>query len=245
MDSDNQPNSRLDAIVTRWTLLNEAHAVENASSVEARQTLVLRYLPAIRRYVGAITQQDDLAQDMTQEVVVRLMSGGFSGADPHRGRFRDLLKTAIRNLIRNHWAREQRRRTTSLEVDDLADNDRAADEAWDESWRNSVLDLAWNALKQQEVKHPDTVPYTLLRLRAEHPDESSEELAQRLSKHVGRAVRPDAFRQKLRRARLQFVDLLIAEIGRGLVDPTPERIEEELIALELHEYVRDLLPSDS
>ena len=155
MDSENQPNSRLDAIATRWTLLREAHALSNASSVEARQALVLRYLPAIRRYVGAITRQDDLAQDMTQEVVVRLMSGGFAGADPHRGRFRDLLKTSIRNLIRNQWTREQRRRTTSLEVDDLADNDSAADEAWDESWRLSVLDLAWNALQQHERNAPD------------------------------------------------------------------------------------------
>lgn len=245
MDSDNQPNSRLDAIATRWTLLQEAHAAENASPVEARQALVLRYLPAIRRYVAAIVRQDDLAQDMTQEVVVRLMSGGFSGADPHRGRFRDLLKTAIRNLIRNHWTREQRRRTTPLDAHDLAESDRAAEEAWDASWRISILDLAWNALKQHERKHAGTVPFTLLRLRAEHPDESSEELAQRLSEHVGRAVRPDALRQKLRRARLQFIDLLIAEIGRGLDDPTPERIEEELIALDLHEYVRDSLPSDS
>ena len=87
MDSDNQPNSRLDAIATRWTLLQEAHAAENASSVEARQALVLRYLPAIRRYVAAIVRQDDLAQDMTQEVVVRLMSGGFSARIPIVGDF--------------------------------------------------------------------------------------------------------------------------------------------------------------
>lgn len=244
MDSENQPNSRLDAIATRWTLLREAHALSNASSVEARQALVLRYLPAIRRYVGAITRQDDLAQDMTQEVVVRLMSGGFAGADPHRGRFRDLLKTSIRNLIRNQWSRDQRRRTTPLEVDDLAEHDRAAEEAWDESWRLSILDLAWNALQQHERNHPSSVAYTLLRLRAEHPDESSDELAERLSTQLGKAVRPDALRQKLRRARLQFVDLLITEISRGLDHPTPERIEEELIALNLHEYVRDLLPSE-
>ncbi len=229
----------------RWTLLRAAHAPLHGSTIEARQALVLRYLPAIRRYVAAIVREDELAGDMTQDIVVRLMSGDFSGADPHRGRFRDLLKTAIRNMIRNQWARQRRRRTVSLEADELACRAEAAEGAWSESWRLSVLDLAWDALRQEERKQPGAVPYTLLRMRADHPDESSDQLARRLSEHLGKAVRPDALRQKLRRARLQFVDLLIAEIGRGLDDPTPERIEEELIALGLHEFVRDLLPSDS
>lgn len=245
MDSESGSQSRLDAIATRWTLLREAHGPLNSSTTEARQALVLRYLPAIKRYVAAILRQDELAQDMTQDIVVRLMSGDFSGADPNRGRFRDLLKTAIRNMIRNQWTRQKRRRTTVLDETDLAGDAAAGDDAWSESWRLSVLELAWNALQQHERKRPGTVAYTLLRMRADHPDESSDQLAARLSEKLGKTVRPDAFRQKLRRARLQFVDLLITEIGRGLDDPTPERIEEELVALELHEFVRDLLPSDS
>ncbi len=51
-----------------------------------------------------------------------------------------------------------------------------------------------------------------------------------------------ALRQKLRRARLQFADLLIAEIARGLNDPTAEKIEDELVALGLIDVVRGLLP---
>ena len=90
------------------------------------------------------------------------------------------------------------------------------------------------------------MPFTLLRLRAEHPDESSEELARTALGTCGQSGSSRRIATEARAApRLQFVDLLIAEIGRGLDDPTPERIEEELIALDLHEYVRDSLPSDS
>ena len=50
-------------------------------------------------------------------------------------------------------------------------------------------------------------------------------------------------RQRLRRTRLQFADLLITELGRSIDDPTPEKIEEELIALGLLELMRGLLPA--
>ena len=81
-------------------------------------------------------------------------------------------------------------------------------------------------------------------MRADHPDDTSAQLAQRLSQKLGRTVRPDALRQKLRRARLQFVDLLIAELAGGIDQPTAEKIQDELLALGLFEQVKDLLPEE-
>ncbi len=83
---------RLEAISTRWTLLRQAHEASTVTSAEARNALVLRYLPAVRRYLGAIVRNDQDADDLTQDVLTRLLSGDFSGADPARGRFRDFLK---------------------------------------------------------------------------------------------------------------------------------------------------------
>jgi hypothetical protein len=51
-------------------------------------------------------------------------------------------------------------------------------------------------------------------------------------------------RQQLHRARAQFADLLLAELASGLSDPTPQKLEDELIALDLLQYVRHLLPSE-
>ena len=60
----------------------------------------------------------------------------------------------------------------------------------------------------------------------------------------GKPVRADAFRQKLHRARMQFVDLILAEVANGLADPTPEKIQDELAALGLLGLVQRYLPAD-
>jgi RNA polymerase sigma factor (sigma-70 family) len=239
-------NPRLEAISTRWTLLRQAHGESEEAAAGARRELVLRYLPAVRRYVGAMVRKDDEAEDITQDVVMRLMNGDFAGADPSRGRFRDFLKMAIRNMVRSHWGRLKRRRVVDLGVETLqGPDDNAREAVWLSSWREGVLELVWKAMEQHARNRPGSIGYTLLKLRADCPDDSSEQLAERLSEKLGRPVRADALRQALRRARLQFADLLITEIAKGLEGPTPEKIEEELAALGLLEYMRDLLPTES
>ena len=86
--------------------------------------------------------------------------------------------------------------------------------------------------------------YTLLRLRSEHPDESSEQLAKRLGDRLNRVVRADALRQKLRRARVRFAELLLMEIANGLTRATASDVEEELVDLQLYRLVERLLPED-
>lgn len=234
----------MDAISTRWTLLREAHGQDTAANA-ARGTLLMRYLPAIRRYIGALVRDEGEADDLAHDVGVRLLAGDFAGADPNRGRFRDLLKVAVRNMVRNHWARGNRRKTAAYDLNALADqNDDVEDDRWLVEWRQGVLDQAWSALERQQAQRAGNVDYTLLRLRADHPDDSSDQLAERLSRQLGEPIRPDAVRQKLRRARLRLVDLLIAEVAKGLNDPSPEKIEDELVALGLLEYLRELLPAD-
>jgi RNA polymerase sigma factor (sigma-70 family) len=241
MDNPSERAARLEAISTRWTLFRQAHGEVAASTAEARNALVLRYLPAIRRYVGAIVQNNQEADDVAQDVVVRLLSGDFAGADPDRGRFRDLLKVVIRNMVRNRWNRQKTRRAAHVDVANVAAED-TDEERWTAEWRQSVLELAWHALQQYERTHSGSVAFTVMELRAGRPDDSSEQLAARLSEKLGQPVRADAVRQRLRRARLQFADLLLAEVARGLRDPTAEQIEDELAELGLLDTFRELLP---
>ena len=236
MAAENFP-SRLEAISTRWTLLRAARDASAVSANEARNALVVRYLPAVRRYVAAVLSSDQDADDVAQDLAVRLLAGDFAGADPQRGRFRDLLKVAIRNMVRNRWNREKRRRGCALDIEQVAADEDDNDQCWTVEWRQSVLDLAWKALEQQQQAQPGSMAYTLLRLRTKIPGRLLGATGGPAFAGDRPGVPADAVRQKFA-ARVQFADLLLAEIANGLDAPTAEKIEDELAELGLIDLVR-------
>jgi RNA polymerase sigma-70 factor (ECF subfamily) len=234
---------RLDQIQTRWSVLRRAHASATLSGDSARHFLVVRYGPAVRTYVGAILRNPHDADELAQDVVLRLLRGDFARADPDRGRFRDLLKTAIRNMVRNHADKAGRRQGVDYDLTQAAQPaNEDADPAWDEAWRANLLDLAMAGLQEYEQTHPGSVTYSVLKLRTDFPDAPVEDLAARLAGKTGKPVRADAFRQQLRRARVRFAEHLIREVADGLDDPAPARVQDELAALGLLEMIRDFLP---
>jgi hypothetical protein len=205
----------------------------------------MRYARAIRNYVGALIKEPHDADEVAQEVLVRLLRGQFAAASPQRGRFRHMLAVAAHNLVRNYWQRRRRQAGIELDVGEFPDRSPPEMEAEaTATWRQAMLDLAWKALEEYERATPSSVAWTVLRLRAEYPSDDSESLASRLSERTGRSFRPDAVRQQLRRARLRFAEALLQEVARGLDEPTPLRVEEELIDVGLMEYVQDFLPAD-
>jgi DNA-directed RNA polymerase specialized sigma24 family protein len=236
---------RLESMVTRWSLVRVAHDASTVPASKARNELVLRYSDATKNYIRGIVRDEASAEEIAQNAVLRMLSGDFAGADPNRGRFRDLLKVAARNMVRNHWAKEKRRRAAALDVESLEETNEPDDaEAWVSNWRQNTLDLTWKALEKFERSRPGSHAYTLLKLRAGFPDASSEELAERLSEAVDEKVTSEAARQKLRRARVKFAELLVDEVADGLQNPSADEVEEELAALGLIEYIRKLLPSE-
>ncbi|MES1213132.1 MAG: sigma factor [Singulisphaera sp.] len=239
-------DARLDQINTRWSLMRLAVEASFTDSGPARQALALRYNGAIRKYIGALVRDQQDADDLAQEVLVRILRGDFGGADPGRGRFRDLLKVAVRNMVRTFWSKQSRRKPTGVDVELLGDDSaqQEADRVWQITWQNGVLTMAWRTLEAYEKEHAGCVAYSVLRLRTDYPDDDSEQLAARLSQATGRAFAAAATRQQLRRARLRFAQLLAEEIARGLKDPTPERVEEELRELGLLAYVGEFLGDD-
>jgi DNA-directed RNA polymerase specialized sigma24 family protein len=242
---EKEPSARrLEFITTIWGDVLKAHAGQGAEPARAREALVLRYNKAIRAYVGALVRDDHAADELAQEVVVRLLRGQFAAAAPERGSFRRMLMVAARNLARTHWTRSRRRAGVPLEIDVPADEDTSADEEASAAWRQALLDMTWKALERYERQNAGSMSYTLLRLRADHPDDESEQLAARLSDKLGRSIRADAARQQLRRARVRFAQLLLEEVTRTLDEPTPERVEEELRDSGLWPYVDGLLPED-
>jgi len=237
--------SRFDGQPTRWSVIQRAHGQSIAGSSEARQYLVMRYSPAIKKYVRVITRDEDLADEISQDVMVRLLQGDFAGADPEKGRFRDLLKVAVRNMTRNQWAKQKVRKTVDYDVDQSEnDDENVLEESWTSGWRQQLLELAWSQLKTYQENHAGSVAYTVLKMRTDFPDESSEELAERLSEVLGKSIRADQIRQQLRRARVRFAEFLVAEVADVIELASQSNIEEELGNLNLLDQIRDVLPPD-
>ncbi len=234
-------DSRLDAISTQHSLLRAAHHGSITSAGPARNALALRYRRAIRGYLGALLKDDQDADEVAQMVLVKLLQGDFARATPDRGRFRDYLKVAVRNTALTHL-----RRKDSPLRHELADDTAACggDEEWLADWRRTVLDRAWDLLQEHERSRPGNLAYTLLRLLADHPDDDSEQLAERVSAILGRPIRADAVRKQISRARRKFAELLLDEVAETLDEPSPDRVEEELIETGLMDHVRDFLPEN-
>jgi RNA polymerase sigma factor (sigma-70 family) len=227
--------SRLDNISTR------------ASALESPAQLVMRYGPALRRYLGAMIPHAHDADDVAQDLLLQVLHKGLARKAPGRGRFRDYLKAVARNVAHDHLRRRQLPRA-DLDLGNLAEPDErqlAAERQWLADWRGCVLELAWRALEQHEFQHPEGLAYAVLRLAAEHPDESSEQLAERLSGRLGRAVRADAYRKQLSRSRRLFARFILEEVKQTLDASSanqPARLAEELAEVGLLPYVQPFLP---
>ncbi len=135
----------------------------------------------------------------------------------------------------------QKRRPRPVAPDDRALESVAApaedqDRAFRESWRDHLLARAWDALAQAQPTY-----YAVLRFRTAHPELPSEELAERLGRHLSKTFTAAAARQTLHRARERFADLLLTEVAHTIEPPTPDEIEEELRDQDLLVYCEPAL----
>lgn len=219
--------SRIEGISTHWSVVAQpAH-------------FTLRYAPAIRRYLGALVDGVHDQEEVLQDFLCRVMQDGFQCYERDRGRFRDYLKGALRNAARRHF-RERDKHETAADVDlDQLPAIATHELDWNAEWTQCLLDRAWEALhKFQLTAAEGNLCHTVLRLTADHPDDSSDQLAARASELVGRPLRADAFRKQISRARRKFAELLLAEVAETLHRPSADDVLDELAALGLLDYVR-------
>jgi hypothetical protein len=226
---------RLDDISTEWSIIHDP------------MQFVMRYAPAIQRYLAALIKAAQDAEDVTQDFFLRIIQNGFVHVKRDRGRFRDYLKAAVRNAALKFLTRQPAARQSELRAAQCAARSPASpspDHQWLAEWRRCLLDRAWQALANHQRRSPSNLFFTVLRVSANHAGEDTETLAARTSRIVGRPIRADAFRKQVSRARRMLARCLVQEVAQTLDYPTAEQVEEELIALALWKYVRGFLPSD-
>lgn len=234
-------DERLSQISTFWSEVVRAHGGEPDTLDATRRLLLDRYSGAAYRYLLGAVRDPDAADELYQEFCLRLLRGDFRNASPERGRFRNFLKTSLFHLVVNHQHR-LKKRLASLDCEVAAPSAEAApseeEQAFLNSWREELIQRTWRTLEAAERRSGQPC-WTVLRLRADHPDLPAEELARKLGQRLGKSFTIDGFRQALRRARVKFVDLLLEEVTRSLEGPTAEEVEAELIALGLWSYCQE------
>lgn len=232
-------SSRISRIETVWTLVRDAHTGEEAELARAQEALLQRYTGAIYRYLVGVLRDANAADEVFQEFALKFLRGAFRNADPGRGRFRDLVKKALWNLMHDHH-NKQRRQPGGIEAESMiaaaAESTPDADREFVQRWREQILERTWAALAEEEKTY-----HAVLRYRANHPDESSTQMAQALSQELGRPLTDAGVRQTLHRARERFADLLIAEVRRSLVSDDEEALHDELSELGLLPYCQSAL----
>jgi RNA polymerase sigma-70 factor (ECF subfamily) len=236
--NDREIARRLSSITTYWSEVQLAHQGAPDAAALARRQVLERYQGAVYRYLLGALRDPDAADELFQDFALRFIRGDFKRADPDRGRFRDFVKTALINLVSNY---RQRKRPLPLQAGEQLPAPAAGPDNIDQEladcWRDELLARGWQALAALEEESGK--PYhTVLRLRADCPQLSSNEMAEQLGARLGKSFSAEALRQALHRAREKFAELLIAEVAQSLETDDPDRIEQELLDLGLFPYCR-------
>ncbi len=240
MGTDSSPD--LSQLATDWALVFQAHGDSPEAAASAQVDLMNRYAGAVHRYLVSALGDRDAADELDQEFAVRFLRGDFHRANPSRGRFRDFVKRSLRNLMIDYRRRSATRpRTLGDDLPEPIDSltgDMDFDHRFTASWRSELLSRSWDTLRRFQERTGQ--PYhTALRLRSEHPELSSAELASQLSPLLDRPLSPGALRMLLQRSRERFVGFLLDEVASTQMSPpTLEELESELAELGLLEYCR-------
>jgi hypothetical protein len=236
-------------IETIWPVLRQAHDGNTVEVTAAQQVILQKYRPAVYRYLLACLGDGDAADELCQEFSLRFVRGDFRNANPEKGRFRDLLKSALYHLIIDYHKRKQRGMPQvaldGTEPACLKDSTLDCDRQFLIAWRADLLSKAWDALLREE-KRSGRPFHTVLHFRADNPDLRSAQMAERLSEVLEKSVSADWVRKWVHGAREKFAEFLLIEVTASMRDPDsetrsepdPDTVVEELIDLELFEYCR-------
>jgi RNA polymerase sigma-70 factor (ECF subfamily) len=125
---------------TQWSLVGRAGADDSSVRRQALEALLVRYLPALRAYLVLKKRLDpERADDLVQGFITSkvLEQGLFARADPHRGKFRVLLITALNNFVIDDYRRRGAPPTFSLSDTDAPQATEGGESPPD------VFDVAW------------------------------------------------------------------------------------------------------
>ena len=226
---------------TSWTLLNQANDIQVTEAVRtaARQEVIQRYLPFAERYLLlALGGRTELVPALISEFSVRVMNGNaLAHVTPEKGRFRDYLRTILKNLVRDHYRYQGRAHEQLNEMEEANIEAKFSDQTFYQQWRIELTMQAMQAMGNSE-RARDRELYAVLQLKMAPKKMSLAAMALQLTNVLGRPVNAAWVGRQTFAARERLRDLVRREVRKSLFDPTEEAVNEELADLGMLEFVR-------
>ncbi len=238
--------SRLSKMSACWPTLAAANDGNEPAATTARLAFVQRYQRAAYRFLLGAVHDADTAEELFQEVVLRFVRGEFPQADPDDMPLRDALRATLVHVVADHDKVQQEQTkvlgSSTPASDDVASSDQHADIAFQNCWRDELLDRAWEKLERTQRDGGPPL-YSVLRYYAEDADAHASEVALQLTLDfdIQPALTPEDVRKLLQRARQRFADHLLDEVADSRQEPTDSEIEVELATFDLLRFCRGAL----
>ena len=202
---------------TRWTLIDAAKQGDEA----ALETLLERYRAPVVGYLTRSGLSAADAEDVAQEVFLRLYQKVLPTAEATRGRFRGLLLTVTKNVAIEHARRRKALRRggehAHVPLEDGLTGTLEPDPVFDREWLGHLLTRGLERLEQEHPNYHAALSGTLL------DERSYAEVAEELGTTVTNV------RNHLYRGKQKLVGYLHDEVD--LYSATPQEHETEITLL--------------
>ena len=226
---------------TRWSLVLRAADHAHPASTAALDELCAAYWYPLYCFARRRGLAAPDAEDATQDFFARLIEKEtLARADPERGRLRTFLLTAFQRYLINfdahRFAQKRGGRLGTLSLDDAESSyhrepadANTPEKIFHRSWALSVLGATLDALAAEWSAGEKAATFETLRpflgFEQEESGASYESAAARLGQSAG------AIRVAVHRLRKRYREILFAQIGETLDEPTPKAVEDEIHAL--------------
>jgi RNA polymerase sigma factor (sigma-70 family) len=227
---------------TRWSVVLAATRRASPESALALEAICRAYWYPLYAYVRRSGQSPHDAQDLTQEFFCRLLQKHWlDSADREKGKLRTFLIVALKNFMSKEWRRAATQKrggghthaqfdTAFAESRFAADsNSLAPDEAFDQQWALTLLDLTVNRLHAEYAAAGKPGDFDALKgsLLAGRGTINYTAVAAQLGVNEGAA------RVAVHRLRKRFREIYREEISQTLADGTDLDLELRHLAAAL------------
>ena len=221
---------------THWSVVLTAGQLHSAQASDALEKLCRSYWPPLYSYIRRQGHNPEEAQDLTQAFFAKLLAKNFwARADPHKGRFRSFLLTALRHFLADERDRDRTAKRGGglplISFDERAGEDQfleslgkelSEEQQFDRQWATTVLEQARTKLRQECVVSGKSALYDRISL-VEGQGESGVPHAV-IAQELGMTV--SAVKSATSRLRARYGELVRREVAHTVSGPS--EIEEEI-----------------